>query len=170
MNIDHVYLYLYLSIQLSICIRFLSIYLPIFITVSPPIYISTCLSVFVFFSLRVSNYQDKNKLKMHTAMCWVAEGPHRFMKMFVALSIFFITFWGCSEKLTALLRDWVEVHMERAHKFLCHFEQNKRENMKSCEKGRKCTLWAEINYGLSKEKRYRRLLQIERCCSRKLFF
>ena len=110
MTIDHVYLYLYLSIQLSMYIRFLSIYLPIFITVSPPIYISTYLSIFVFFSLRVSNYQDKNKLKMYTAMCWVAEGPHRFMKLFVALSIFFITFCGYNEKLTALLRDWVQVH------------------------------------------------------------
>ena len=32
------------------------------------------------------------------------------MKLFVALSIFFITFCGYNEKLTALLRDWVQVH------------------------------------------------------------
>ena len=144
MNIDHVYLYLFLSIQLSIYIRFLPIYLSI--TISPPIYISTYLSVFVFFSLRVSNYQDKNKLKMYTAMCWVVEGPHRFMKLFVALSIFFIAFWGYNEKLTAILRDWVKVHMKTAHKFLCQFEQDKRENMTSCEKGAELSwdkLWAQ---------------------------
>lgn len=160
---------IFISVYPAIYMYQVSIHLSAYIYNYISTYLYIHLSIFVFFSLRVSNYQDKNKLKMYTAMCWVAEGPHRFMKMFVALSIFFITFWGCSEKLTALLRDWVEVHMKRAHKFLCHFEQNKRENVKSCEKGIKCTLWAEINCGLSKEKRYRRLLQIERCCSRKLF-
>ena len=157
-----------------ICVTYLALYRWVQIrSIYLSIYLSICLSVclfLVFFSLRVNNYQDKNKFKMYTATSRVAKGPHRFIKFFVALSIFFITFWGCKEKHTAILRkDPVRYHMKMAHKLLCHFEQNKRKKMKSCGKGRKCTLSDEINYGLSKKKIQGGLLQVEKCCSRKLF-
>lgn len=140
-------IYLYLSIQLSICIRFLYLSTYIYNCISTYLYIHLSLSL--CFSL-VSSYQDKNKLKMYTAMCWVAEGPHRFMKMFVALLIFFITFWGCSEKLTALLRDWVGPWKGHTSSFAI-LNRTKGKTWRAV-KEENVPSWAEINYGLSKKK------------------
>lgn len=86
------------------------------------------LFIYLFFSLRVNNYQDKKKFKMYTAMSPLQKnltGVCRFLwpalfKFFIILSLSVKA--GCD-----LRRDCVQCHLHMAHKLLCHFKQDKRK-------------------------------------------
>ena len=159
-----------LSIFISIYVYQVSIHLSTYIynCLSTYLYIhlSIYLCIFLPKSEQLSRQKQTENVHCNVLSCW--RTPQIYGIVRGTLDLFHYFLW-LQWKTHRTLERLGPSPQENAHKFLCHFEQNKRENMKSCEKGRKYTLWAEINYGLSKEKRYRRLLQIERCCSRNLF-